>query len=276
MKILITGATGNVGGHVARLLAATDHELVALVRDPDTANLPANVTTIKGDLTDPEGVRDALHGVDRVFLNMADDNGAAFARVVAGTGVNHVVLLSSFTATTALPSGDANIITARHQAGERALTESGVPSTFLRAAGFMLNVRGWLPESGDGEVLAPNVDVRLPVVDPADIAAAAVAVLTAADPAPAAYSITGPAPLSVRDQIAVINETLGRDHTVREITEAGAVAAVFPPGTPDFVSRSILETQGPAASVLPPSGDVETLTGRPAHTFTEWVTANLA
>ncbi len=274
MKILVTGATGTVGGHVARQLSGRGHRIVALVRDPGKADLPADIAVVKGDLTDAAAVRAAVDGVDRAFLNMADDNGAVFARVAAEAGVGHVVLLSSFTAVTDLPSGSANIISARHRAGEAALTRAGVPSTFLRAAGFDYNILMWLAGAGDGVVRAPDPDVKLPVVDPADIAAAAVAVLTAADPHPAAYSITGPRSISVRDQVAVVNEALGRSYTVQEITREEAAAAAFPEGTPEFVATSVLETMGPAAGVLTPSADVEALTGTPPRPFRAWVTDN--
>ena len=272
MKILVTGATGTVGGHVARQLSGRGHQVVALVRDPARADLPAEVGLIPGDLTDPVAVGKVLDGVDRAYLTMADDNGTVFARAAADAGLEHVVLLSSFTAVTDLPSGAANIITARHRAGEQALTEAGVPATFLRAAGFDYNILLWVSGATDGVVRAPNADVRLPIVDPADIAAAAVAVLTAAHPAPGAYSITGPETLSVRDQITVVNETLGRSYTVQEISPAEAAAAVFPRGTPEAVSTSTLETMGPAAAVLAPSDDVRALTGHPARTFAAWVT----
>nr|WP_221379009.1 NAD(P)H-binding protein [Actinoplanes polyasparticus] len=274
MKILVTGATGTVGGHVARRLSGRGHDLVALVRDPARADLPADVTLVQGDLTDPDAVRRALDGVDRVFLNMADDNGAVFAKAAADAGPGHVVLLSSFTAVIDLPSGAGNIITARHRAGEQALTDAGVPATFLRAAGFDYNILMWAAGAADGVVRAPNVDVKLPVVDPADIAAAAVAVLTAADPRPGAYSITGPHSLSVRDQVAVINETLGRAYTVQEISEADAAAAAFRPGTPDFVTTSVLETMGSGAAVLTPADGVKTLTGNPPRPFSAWVADN--
>ena len=271
MKILVTGATGTVGGHVARQLSGRGHQVVALVRDPARADLPAEVGLRQGDLTDPAAVGRALNGVDRAYLTMADDNGAVFARAAADAGLGHVVLLSSFTAVTDLPSGAANIITARHRAGEQALTRAGVPATFLRAAGFDYNILLWVSGAADGVVRAPNVDVQLPIVDPADIAASAVAVLTAAGPAPGAYSITGPQTLSVRDQITVVNETLGRSYTVQEISPAEAAAAVFPHGTPEAVSTSTLETMGPAAAVLAPSDDVRALTGKPARTFAAWV-----
>ncbi|TKA06399.1 SDR family oxidoreductase [Actinacidiphila oryziradicis] len=274
MKILVTGATGTVGGHVARQLSGSGHQLVALVRDPSKADLPADITIVEGDLTDPSAVRRALDGTDRAFLNMADDNGAVFAEAAAKAGLGHAVLLSSFTSVTELPFGPANIITARHQAGEQALTKAGVPSTFLRSAGFDYNILMWVAGAADGVVRAPNADVKLPVVDPADIAAAAVAVLTAADPKPGAYSITGPQSLSVRDQIAVINKTLDRSYTVQEISQAEAATAAFPQGTPDFVTTSVLETMGPGAAVLVPSDDVQALTGKAARSFRAWVVDN--
>jgi hypothetical protein len=99
-------------------------------------------------------------------------------------------------------------------------------------------------------------------------------VLTAADPKPAAYLITGPQSLSVRDQVAVINETLDRTYTVQEISQAEAARTAFPVGTPDFVRTSILETMGPNAAVVVPSGDVQTLTGKAARPFHAWVTDN--
>ena len=272
MRILVTGATGTVGGHVARQLSGRGHQIVALVRDPGRSDLPADIGVVKGDLTDAAAVREALTGVDRAFLNMADDNGAVFARVAAQAGVRHVVLLSSFTAVTELPSGPANIISARHQAGEQALTQAGVPSTFLRAAGFAYNILMWVAGAADGVVRAPNADVKLPVVDPADIAAAAVAVLTAADPTPGAYSITGPQSISVRDQVAVVSEALGRSYSVQEITQEQAAHAAFPEGTPQVVTTSVLETMGPGAGVLPPSSDVRALTGTPPRPFRAWVT----
>lgn len=277
MKILVTGATGTVGGHVARLLAGTGHSVRALVRDAakaaDDANL-AGVELVSGDLTDPEDVRRALDGVDRAFLNMADDNGAAFALVAAQVGLAHVVLLSSFTAVHDLPSGTGNIVSARHRAGEQALTAAGVPSTFLRAAGFDYNVGMWLATAGDGVVRSPFLDVALPIVDPTDIAAAAVAVLTTGDPEPGAYSITGPEKVTLRQQVLVVNDVWGRSLTLQTTTIEEAKVGAFPAGTPDFVAASVLETMSPAAAVVEPSPDVATLTGRAPRSFRDWATEN--
>ncbi|SDQ17185.1 NmrA family NAD(P)-binding protein [Quadrisphaera sp. DSM 44207] len=281
MKLLVTGATGTVGGHVVRQLVSTrpehGHDVVVLVRGAARARatgaVPEGVQVVQGDLTDPEDLRRALEGVDRAHLTMADDDGAAFAGAAAEADLQHVVLLSSFTAATDLPSGEANAITARHRAGEAALTGAGVPATFLRAAGFDSNVLLWAAGArpgGNGAVRTPHPDVALPVVDPADVAAAAVAVLLAQTPPTGAFSITGPERISVRQQARVLAEVLSRPLEVEAISEAEAARDVFPPGTPHSVTTSVLETVGPAAAVLEPSGDVRALTGRAPRTFAQW------
>lgn len=270
MTILITGATGTVGGDVARLLSGRGHQLRALVRDRTRAHLPPDVELVEGDLTNADDLRRALAGVDRAFLNMADDNGAAFASAAAAAGLRHVVLLSSFTAVVPLPSADANIVAARHRAGEQALTDAGVPSTFLRAAGFDYNIRMWAGSLADGVVRSPYPDVALPIVHPGDIAAAAVAVLLADAPPARAFSITGPEKVSVRDQTRVLAEVLGRDLRVETISEDAAKRGHFPEGTPEFVTTSVLETMSPAAAALEPSPDVQALTGRPPRPFRSW------
>lgn len=276
MKILITGATGTVGGALVAELSAADHELRVLVRDAAKYDGPGDVEVVTGDLTDAADVRRALEGVDRAFLNMADDNGAVFASVVADAGVDHVVLLSSFTAVTELALGDANIITLRHRAGEAALLEAGIPATFLRASGFDYNVLMWASEIENGVVGAPYLDVALPVVDPADIAAAAASVLTASNPEGGAYSITGPEALTVRDQTRLLSEVLGRPIDAVTVPVAAAKAAAFPAGTPDSVVDSVFGTFDEKASVLPVSTDVSTLTGRPARTFEQWAIEHAA
>ena len=275
MKILVTGATGTVGGQVVRQLAGRGHEVRVLVRAKAKAKADADpalagTDVVVGDLQDAADVQSALDGVDRAFLVMADDNGATFARIAGAVGTSHVVLLSSFTAVTDLPSGDANIISARHRAGEQALRQAGVPATFLRPAGFDYNIAMWLAAADGNVVRAPHPDVALSVVDPSDIAAAAVAVLVSAEPAPAAYLITGPTGVSLRDQVEIVNELAGRSLTVEQNTAEEAAERAFPTGTPEFVTRSVLETMGPAAAVVTPSDDVRRLTGRAPRTFREW------
>lgn len=271
MLILVTGATGTVGGHVVDSLAGHGHTVRALVRDRSRASLPPEVEIVEGDLTDSVDVRRSLDGVDRAFLNMADDNGKQFAAVAGELGLGHVVLLSSFAAVLPLPGGDDNIITSRHVAGEQALTDAGVPSTFLRAAGFDYNILMWSTRIKEGVIAAPFPDARLPIVDPRDIAACAAAVLVSPSAATGPFMITGPEKVSTRDQAAVLADLLSTSIRVEQLSEAAAARA-FPVGTPDFVVSSVLGTQGEQASQLSVSRDVQALTGAPARTFGQWAT----
>lgn len=104
------------------------------------------------------------------------------------------------------------------------------------------------------------------------------AVLTDPEAAPETYVITGPQTITMRQEVAILGELLGRELRVEELSpaEAAAAAAAFPAGTLEFVATSVLEAQGPAAAALAPSGDVTELTGRPARTFRDWADAHLA
>lgn len=69
MKYFLTGATGFVGGYLAKLLRAEGHEVVALVRNPVNANDLAGIgcTLAQGDVTDKGSMRSAMSGCDGVF-----------------------------------------------------------------------------------------------------------------------------------------------------------------------------------------------------------------
>jgi dihydroflavonol-4-reductase len=78
MKVFVTGSTGFVGSHVAKVLASQGADLRLLVRkSSNMANLagmhaPASFTAITGDLLDPESLRPGIRGCDFVFHVAAD------------------------------------------------------------------------------------------------------------------------------------------------------------------------------------------------------------
>jgi uncharacterized protein YbjT (DUF2867 family) len=67
-RILVTGATGNVGRQVVSTLVAAGATVRALVRVPDMADRPDSVELVRGDLTDPASLTPALAGTGSVFL----------------------------------------------------------------------------------------------------------------------------------------------------------------------------------------------------------------
>src|SRR5438093_12904248 len=67
-KILITGATGNVGRHVVAQLLRAGARVRALTRNPDSARLPGGVELARGDLSIPETLDVCWNRVGAVFL----------------------------------------------------------------------------------------------------------------------------------------------------------------------------------------------------------------
>lgn len=69
MRYFVTGATGFIGGHVARMLVQDGHEVVALVRTPSKAKdlAAAGIHLAEGDIVDKESMRQPMTGVDGVF-----------------------------------------------------------------------------------------------------------------------------------------------------------------------------------------------------------------
>jgi nucleoside-diphosphate-sugar epimerase len=79
MAILITGSTGYIGSLLTTKLAGSGEDIRILVRrEPDIPEFrKPNIKTVKGDINDPESLKKAMQGVDRVY------HMAAYARLWA-------------------------------------------------------------------------------------------------------------------------------------------------------------------------------------------------
>ena len=164
-------------------------------------------------------------------------------------------------------------ITTMHRAGEQAIRDSGLGWTFLRPTGFMSNALNWAPMiTADQVVHAPFAVGRAAVVDPADIAAVAAAILTHDSHNHRIYELTGPEPLSPADQVAILSQVLGRDLRYAESDPADMLAQMVSYGMPEELAHAVVEqfrsTLEPFNSE--PTGDITAVTSRPARSFTDW------
>lgn len=275
MRVLVTGATGSVGRSVVDLLLAEGAQVRAVTRDPAKAALPAEAEVVAADLGDTEALPALLDGVEKAFMFIGPDHGSGFAQAAARAGLKQVCLLSSFTVTMDWPS-DPNFVRMHHEVAERALTEAGVPATFLRPAGFASNILQWTGAlRSEGVVRAPFAGTALPLIHPRDIAEAAAAVLTGPGHEGRAYTLTGPEALTTGRQTAVLSEVLGISACYEELSVERAAEVLGALGhLPEAMVPSVLEVLGPDAAALPVSRAVQDLTGRPARSFRRWVMDN--
>ena len=270
----VTGATGAIGGRVARRLAAVlpPGRLRLVVRDAARApDLDAEVRTC--DYADEERAVAALEGVDVLLMVSAAEardrreQHRTFIRAAARAGVRHVVYTSLAGA-----SADATFTLARdHHDAEAAIRESGLAFTFLRD-NLYADLLPWFADRA-GVIRGPAGEGRVAAVARADVADAAVAVLTAPEPhAGATYTLTGPEALTMSEVAARAGAALGRDlrfedETVEEAYASRAAAYDAEPWQLDaWVSTYTAIADGSCAQV---TDDVATLTGHPARTLEE-------
>ncbi len=273
--ILVTGATGNVGGEVVARLAADGVPLRALARRPDAVSLPdGSGEVVAGDLSRPESLDDALAGIEALFLLGGFDTMADVLDRAARAGVRRIVLLTS----RSVVGGRAdNAITGMWMESEAVLERSGLPATVLRPAGFQSNVLRWSDQLRAGDVVrAPWADVPIAAIDPADIAAVAAAALRSGDHEGQALSLSGPEALSARQQLAVVAEVLDRPLRFEPQPDAEARKAMAESMPEPFVDAQFRFFSGGEYDDSEVVDTVERITGRPAGTLRAWVEAHRA
>ncbi|MEU8148524.1 NAD(P)H-binding protein [Nonomuraea sp. NPDC048901] len=270
-RILVTGATGNVGKHVVSQLAGAGLQVRALVRDPDRAKLPEGVEAVNGDLSVPETLEPALKDVESVFLIWPGFAAETARDVVAAIAAHarRVVYLSADVEDLA----DGESPTLFHQEVERLIRHTGLSWTFLRPVGFAANTLGWADQVRQGVVRWPYGEARRSLIHEKDIAAVAVHVLTSAGHGGGKYVLSGPEQLSQAEQARIIGEAVGREVRWAELPlDVAREQLLAAWGDARFVDGALA---GWGAFVDTPERITDTvpkLLGRPALTFRQWAT----
>ncbi|WP_218028360.1 NAD(P)H-binding protein [Nocardia yamanashiensis] len=275
-RILVTGATGNVGRRVAERLAAGGSVVRAVVRDPGRAGLPAAVEVVAGDLAAPESLTTALADVDTVFLIWpfhSSDGAKQLLEVLAGA-VRRVVYLSSSTVNDAGPQSDP--IPERHAELEGLLEASGLAWTVLRADTIASNALAWAGQIRETGVVRTTDVAPTAVIHEDDIAAVAARVLADDAHTGRKYVLTGPRVVGRADQVQAIAAAIDRPLRFEPLPLDIARANMTTAGLPADLIESLL-----AMAEFRPRSDlitttVEDLTGTPARDIRDWAVEHAA
>ncbi|GAB3836572.1 SDR family oxidoreductase [Dactylosporangium cerinum] len=268
-KVLVLGATGNIGRNVVAGLHARDVAVRAMSRSAAAGGLPGGVEPVAGDLTDPGALHGALAGVDRVFLLwpfLSAEGAPAVVEAIAGQA-RRVVYVSAMSVRDDLPLA-GNGVWAHVEA---AIRNTGLDWTFLRPSGFATNTLQWAAAVRAGQpVRIPYPGAARSLIHERDIADVAVRALTADGHSGQTYVLTGPAALTQAEQVRIIGEVAGRPARVEGISPEEARIGMLSWADPDFADSALAYWASLVQTPEPVTGTVEQITGAPARTFEQW------
>jgi uncharacterized protein YbjT (DUF2867 family) len=150
-KILVTGATGQQGGTLARLLLQKKHKVYALTRNTqspaaqDLRNKGAKI--VKGDLDDSDSLKQVVNGIDSIFLmgtpfedgtEAETRRGKLMADIAKENSIEHLVYSSVANAdkNTGIPHFESKYKIELH------IKNLGIPFTIIGPTFFMENMLG--------------------------------------------------------------------------------------------------------------------------------------
>jgi uncharacterized protein YbjT (DUF2867 family) len=282
--ILVTGATGNIGREVVKLLQEGDEYVVAITRHPASAALPKGVIVVGGDPSHPQTLVSGLprggegrgRDLTTIFISpraLGDDNPGAAAvallKLAAERGAQRVVTLSAVTVEF---GGGYRRFADAFRAVEDAVKASGLQWTILRCAEFDSNALAWAPQiRATGVVRGAYGDAASSPIHNRDVAAVSAVALMNASHAGHTYVLTGPQSLTQRERVRLIGEAIGKailwvETSPQQVRES-MLAQGLPPEIPDRLLGYLASLDQRAG---PSSTTVQQLLGRSALTFAQW------
>ncbi|WP_411279223.1 NmrA family NAD(P)-binding protein [Gemmatimonas sp.] len=281
-RILVTGASGQVGSAVIAALRAIDGLVVrAGVRDVTTETAKwsgdPRVQPVGFDFLDPASQDAALADCDSLFLlrppQLTSDVGDVIARA-RQHGVKHIVFLS-------VQGVERNWFVPHHHI-ERRLVSSGVPYTMLRPAYFMQNFTSTLHDElvRRHRIFLPAGNAQFTLVDVGDIARVAARVLTQSGTQHhgQAYTVTSGTPLNFAQMAAQLTTGLGTPITYVSPSPWRFYRTLRRDGRePGLILVMLLLHMLPRVTGTPPvTHTVADLTGRAPIEFAQFVAAHRA
>ncbi|MEU4197877.1 SDR family oxidoreductase [Kribbella sp. NPDC026611] len=206
----LTGATGQLGSRIARLLASSGVPLRMVVRDVGRAPSLPGASAVQAAYGEHAALLNALDGVDVLMLISASESAdrvslhKATVDAAVAAGVRRIV----YTSFVGAAPGATFTFARDHWHTEEHIRASGVDFTFLRDNLYLDFVTGYVGE--DGVIRGPAGDGRVAAVARDDVAAVAARVLVDPGHVGATYDLTGPTAFSLAEAAAVLGDAWGR------------------------------------------------------------------
>ena len=275
-KILVTGATGNIGSEIVKQLKTKNANFVAGTSNGESIT---GVETVKFSFADNDSLKNAFQDITTLFLLLPSHPEAATwgenaINLAKESGVKHIVRSSGMFA-------DANsdlLIEKLLGSTDKFLKESGVNYTITAPSSFMQNFSTQLVNDYKGGVIYQAADdAKISWVDTRDIAAVNVEVLLN----PEKYLnqtliITGSESLNYSEAINRMNEILGKETQYVAIPNEAAAKAMADMHFPQFVIDLLISLNDSVKQghFIETTTTIEDVIGRKAITFNQFVEDN--
>jgi uncharacterized protein YbjT (DUF2867 family) len=241
---LVAGASGTVGSHLVRFLAAEPGAIVRALTTKPWRQDAERIKWVRADIVGGEGLAAAFTGVQRAFLLSPPGQAnqyqvlAPLIREARLARVEKVVLMSAMGA-------DADDRSPFRRA-ERELERSGIAFNIIRPNWFMQNFATFWARGvrEQGKILLPAGDARVSFIDALDVAAVAARLLTRDEHDGKSFDLTGAESLDHGDVAAVLSRVTGRRIAYEEIAPATLRTQLVEAGTPPDYADFLLAIFG--------------------------------